>query len=98
MELEVDFLAGVNVLIDCYVASCSEPVKSNVAIIVPVVVVLIIVIAFAVVATVYLRKQLAHTEERKLKLRAQLSGLALPEPEVTHACTHYVTYQLSVQL
>jgi hypothetical protein len=55
--------------------------KSSTTIIV-VAFVLVGIIALSVVATIYFRKQLARTEERKLKIQAQLTGLALPELEV----------------
>jgi uncharacterized membrane protein YciS (DUF1049 family) len=51
--------------------------------IIAVLAVLVVIIAVSIVATLYFRKQLARIEERKLKTRAQLSGLAIPEPEVS---------------
>jgi len=47
-----------------------------------IIVITIFIIAGTVVAALYLRKQLLHTEERKLLIQARMTGIDVPEIEV----------------
>ena len=47
----------------------------------------VVAVAFAVVIFIFVRRQWSHSEERKLRLRAHLSGLAYGDDEVFLGCT-----------
>lgn len=54
---------------------CSKLQKSNVGVIVGVIMATLVIIGVTAVLLVYFKHKLTKAEERKLKLRAQLSGL-----------------------
>ena len=55
----------------------------------------VVAIALAVVIFVFVRRQWSHSEERKLRLRAKLSGLAFDDDEVcSRDTTRYDTLYL----
>ena len=59
----------------------------------------VVAIALAVVIFVFVRRQWSHSEERKLRLRAKLSGLAFDDDEVCSRDTiRHATLILSLTL
>jgi len=44
----------------------------------------VVAMALALVIFIFVRRQWSHSEERKLRLRAQLSGLAFSDNEVQY--------------
>ena len=48
----------------------------------------VVAMATAVVIFILVRRQWSHSEERKLRLRAQLSGLAYGDDEVRSCCNN----------
>jgi len=50
----------------------------------------VVAIAMALVIFIFVRRQWSHSEERKLRLRAQLSGLAFGDDEVQITVLHCI--------